>query len=565
LTDARARTPKPVPERRDLRGVSLTPLDGFILSRVDGMLDERDIVSMTGIPEEQVRASLSKLEALGLVAFDGVRPPAPTAAAVAPGGVATPSSSGLHPLATSTNAPNAPAPAPSPPPPTAPAATTTATAAARPSEPDPPWTPEERAALAEDVDLDAETRGLVLVTYRAVESADHYALLRVERNADRKAIKRSYFDLAAKFHPDRYFRKKLGSFKLRMEAIFGRVTQAHDALTDKTKRAEYDAYLEEQRRSRGIEELLEDALVEAKRAAERIEREASEVVAAAASPVAGTPAPATPGAVRPPAQVVAGPPVEASARRDALARRLLGGRGHAMSGAPPTAPAAARPPAAARAPAGATPPAAPGGAGAAGPARPAPTSAADAMGALRRRYEERVTQAKSAQARKYIASGEEALAKGDAVSAANAFRVAMTLAPEDPVLARSAQEAQARADAILSETYARQAVYEEKNNQWTEAARSWLRVTRARPGDAPSHERAANALVKASGDLHEAARVAKAACTLEPSNAPFRVTLANVYLAAGLLLNARRELETAAQLAPHDGTIQAMLRRMGKS
>jgi hypothetical protein len=43
------------------------------------------------------------------------------------------------------------------------------------------------------------------------------------------------------------------------------------------------------------------------------------------------------------------------------------------------------------------------------------------------------------------------------------------------------------------------------------------------------------------------------------------VTLANVYVAAGLGLNARRELETAAQLAPHDGNIQALLKRVGKS
>jgi Flp pilus assembly protein TadD len=192
-------------------------------------------------------------------------------------------------------------------------------------------------------------------------------------------------------------------------------------------------------------------------------------------------------------------------------------------------------------------------------------STADAMDALRRRYEERVSHARSAQARKYVSNGEAALASGDAIAAANAFRVAMTLSPNDPELERAAHEAQRRAETILSETYAKQGGYEEKNGQWTEAARSWLRVAKARPQEGPAHERAANAIIKAGGDLHEASRVAKHACALEPGNAPFRVTLANVYLAAGLTLNARRELETAAQLAPHDGTIQAMLRRVGKA
>jgi tetratricopeptide (TPR) repeat protein len=192
-------------------------------------------------------------------------------------------------------------------------------------------------------------------------------------------------------------------------------------------------------------------------------------------------------------------------------------------------------------------------------------STGEAMGALRRRYEERKSMAKATQARVYVTRGEEALAAGDAIAAANAFRVAISLSPEDPELERTAKEAQGRAEELLAETYQKQATYEEKNGQWTEAARSWARVCRARPNDDNAHERGANAIVKAEGDLHEAARLAQRACSIKPQNAPYRVTLANVYLAAGLALNARRELETAAQLAPQDGTIQAMLRRVGKS
>jgi Flp pilus assembly protein TadD len=185
------------------------------------------------------------------------------------------------------------------------------------------------------------------------------------------------------------------------------------------------------------------------------------------------------------------------------------------------------------------------------------------MEALRRRYQERVSRAKAAQTRKYIANAEAALALGDAVSAANAFRVAQKLSPDDPDLQHKAQEAQDKADGVLSDMYVRQAAYEEKNGQWAEAARSWTRVTKARPGDAEAHARAADALVKAGGDLHEAGRVALAACTLEPKKSEYRVTLANVYLAAGLTLNARRELEAAAQLSPQDDTIQAMMNRIG--
>ncbi len=185
------------------------------------------------------------------------------------------------------------------------------------------------------------------------------------------------------------------------------------------------------------------------------------------------------------------------------------------------------------------------------------------MDALRRRYEDRVYQAKQAQARKYADSATAALAAGDPVAAANSLRVASTLVPDDVELQKRAAAAQAESDAILGETYTKQAQYEEKNGQWPEAARSWGRAARGRPNDAHTHERAANALLKANGDLHEAVKLARRACELEPQSAVARTTLGASYLAAGMVLNARRELETAAQLAPHDGTIRALMEKVG--
>jgi curved DNA-binding protein CbpA len=410
---------------------------------------------------------------------------------------------------------------------------------ARPAAPaESPLTPEEEAALAEEVDLEVEIRRRVLVVHRGLDQVDHYALLGVAPTADKKALKRAYYDLAAKFHPDKYFRKSLGSFKPKMEAIFGRITQAHDTLTDREQRAEYDAYLDERRRSRSIEDLLADAMAEVSRAQANVEREVSATEGAPPTPVSASPAP-TSGPPTPAITSSTMRTVDPAVRREALARRLLGGRSlGSVSSAPP---------------------------GSRTPSSPTVPSTTDAMAALRRRYEERRSMAQISQARKYSANADAALAAGDVVAAANAYRVATTLAPSDEDIARRAEEAQSRADGILAETYTKQAGYEEKNGQWTEAARSWVRVAKARPDDATPHERGANALVKAGGDLHEAARLAQRACVLLPGSAPYRVTLANVYLAAGLMRNARRELETAAQLAPHDGTIQAMLTQVGKS
>src|SRR5262249_8983236 len=98
------------------------------------------------------------------------------------------------------------------------------------------------------------------------------------------------------------------------------------------------------------------------------------------------------------------------------------------------------------------------GVAARGPARrppaphppPPPATTADAMSALKRRYEERVRNARGAESRRYIAQGDTALAAGDLVAAATAFRVAVKLAPGDAVLESKAREVGAQADTILS-------------------------------------------------------------------------------------------------------------------
>ncbi len=454
--------------------------------------------------------------------------------------------------------------------------------------------PEDEAALAEDVDLDMATRRHVLEVHGKLERLNHYELLGVDTAADKKTMRRAYFDLAAQFHPDRFFRRRLGSFKSRMEIIFGRITLAHDTLSDGDRRAEYDAYLDEQLRARGIERMLSEALAEAEREGESIEREVRAQQIPTSTPSVPPPsarsheasrqaipgqAPSQPpprpraashpqidvppspyrprtgsspqiddlppprpraasspqiDAVPPPRpRVGSSPQIDAAARRDALARRLLGGRQSASS--PPPRPSAAPPPVA---------------------------NVADAMDALRRRYEERVARAKAMQARRYAAEGEAALARGDTLAAANAFRVATALAPSDTSFEKPAHRAQAQADAVLGAAYAHQAAYEEKTGQWAEAIRSWTRVCAVRPNDANAHDRAANAILKAGGDLTEAARFGERACVIAPGKASYRATLAGIYLAAGDVARARRELESGAQLDPQDDTIQAMMRRV---
>jgi thioredoxin-like negative regulator of GroEL len=72
-------------------------------------------------------------------------------------------------------------------------------------------------------------------------------------------------------------------------------------------------------------------------------------------------------------------------------------------------------------------------------------------------------------------------------------------------------------------------------------------------------------MTKARMDLHAAVQHAKRATEIEPRNADYKITLAAVFIEAGLALNARRELEAAAQLSPRNATIQALLKTVNKA
>jgi hypothetical protein len=55
------------PER--VRALPLAPVDGFILSRIDGSLTVGDLVQLTGVPHETLSTSLEKLAKLGVVSL----------------------------------------------------------------------------------------------------------------------------------------------------------------------------------------------------------------------------------------------------------------------------------------------------------------------------------------------------------------------------------------------------------------------------------------------------------------------------------------------------------------
>lgn len=552
----------------DIRKLPLSPTEAFLLSRIDATVSERELSLITGLPLTSVTAALERLCELGAVDFtDEQSPPQRTERPPAPG--ASPILPPAEPGRSAASAPAKP-PLSSRPPPGNLSGTT------------PPLY--DPAELDEDVEIEPERRRRVLDLFYKLEELTCYQLLGLSEQADKKQIKGAYYALAPEFHPDKYFRKRLGSYKIKIEAIFNRITQAHDMLTSKPRRAEYDAYLEQAHRNRAMAALLDQTPRDVARVSAAVDESAAAVAGAEPSlregalpgaavgiplpsslgrysseaaprsvdPASGLPPlgpPASsprlsqvppsqvPSSQVPPSQIPPSqvppvsdrPPESPRSRRATLARKLAGHGVLRRSASPPTYPAA-----------------------------PDPVAAQRAAEALRARYEAALAESRRAQLQRYLDLGRGALDRQDYAGAANAYRIAASLAPEDRDVQATCDEVMRHAATALAEGYRKQAQYEENQGRWAEAALSYSRTCAGRPGDARAHERVAFTTLKSSANTRRAVEFARRAVELEPSIAEFRLTLALAYAAAGFERSARGEIERAQELSPNDAKIREL-------
>jgi tetratricopeptide (TPR) repeat protein len=514
-TTTHSRLPRLV-EGIDLRQLPIGPAQAFVLSRVDGACTELEIADEAGIEPTVVAATLEELVRLGAIWFDQpvasesrrMRPRVSAATRIGPIIEASIGQEPQHPAAAL-------------------------------------YDPRD---LEEEVDIELDRKRTILDAFYRLDSVTHYQVLRVDPSADKRAIKNAYFEIVNVFHPDRYFGKKLGSFKPKLERVFARLTEAHDALTRSGPRAEYDAYLASLDKTRQFDQAPAALAVQVQAIQRQIEDEARAALNALQAAVSGTAPPSSPltptparGQLPQPTSV-AQPrlqslsPPDPEARKRALARKL-GGR--TMSGNVPAVTPAGSP----------TP-------------TPQRLEARErAMEELKRHYDQRVSQARVERAERYLINARQSLASKDPISAANALRIAASLVPDNPEVSARLLEAQTEAESLLSGHYLAQAQYEEREGRMADAARSYARATIGSP-NARTFERAAYCALLAEGDLRLAGEHARRAVSLAPDDVQARVTLARIYVMAGMKQSGLAEFERAATLAPKDDTIRDWIRRL---
>jgi curved DNA-binding protein CbpA len=83
----------------------------------------------------------------------------------------------------------------------------------------------------------------VTAFHENLENLNYYQILEVIDGASQEDIKKSYFQLARKFHPDLFSRQLPAETVQKIDEVFDRITKAYQTLSDEKKKGEYDQQL----------------------------------------------------------------------------------------------------------------------------------------------------------------------------------------------------------------------------------------------------------------------------------------------------------------------------------
>jgi curved DNA-binding protein CbpA len=181
--------------------ISLKPEEGFVLSRVDGSSTVTDIATISPLGEEQTLRCIYGLVSAGVLDLEG-------------GGVAAP--------------------------------------AAVPEEhveiPGPEATPleTEPAVVTQDIGPSAEDQAIydeITAKHASLATATYYDLLGVTMTSSDAEIKKAYYAMAKKYHPDRHHSPYLQDVHGLLEELFVKITRAYQKLSAPLERRRYDAGL----------------------------------------------------------------------------------------------------------------------------------------------------------------------------------------------------------------------------------------------------------------------------------------------------------------------------------
>jgi curved DNA-binding protein CbpA len=192
--------------------LNLLPAEAFVLTRVDAPLSINELLTVGGLPEAETLHIVYTLALGGFVRRESW-PQALSAEEIA--------------KARAVKAAQA-------------KAFVTAEAGPKSAPPQSQVTAEANSAVEEQRGEQSEIEALFALIRN---TADYYQILGVRRSANTSDIKRAYYALAKRFHPDRFRRGAEPQQLARIESAFAQIAQAYETLKGNPSRAAYDSKL----------------------------------------------------------------------------------------------------------------------------------------------------------------------------------------------------------------------------------------------------------------------------------------------------------------------------------
>ena len=198
-------------EKADLSTLKLTPLEGFILSRIDGRNSVQDIYLLSSLDTESTAVIINKLIDLGIVVVVAEE---------------------IETKKTDNDA----------------------------VKRDFRGYIFNLIELNEDVSLTVDLRKEILFLYDNLSLLTYYELLGIKDDASTEQVKDAYRKQSKRLHPDMHFRKNLGTYGPKLNVIYSKLVVAHGTLLDPGECQRYRQELIKRKIiSPGPNDYLEDA------------------------------------------------------------------------------------------------------------------------------------------------------------------------------------------------------------------------------------------------------------------------------------------------------------------
>jgi len=419
--------------------------------------------------------------------------------------------------------------------------------------------------------LTAEEHSAIQDLSERVETGDYYVILGVAPTCSSAELKKAYYDLSRRFHPDRFYRRDIDEFRDTLEEVFTGINISFEVLSDDVRRRRFD--LENAKKVDGGENLSErrnrsssrPARAKATRSEEPLEAAQAPPQRAAAvadkpsrgpdpttSPVETSEVPVSPHEASKPIpenETARSAPSDEDSQESSSERRMstyARHRARMRKSRERSKSSSGSERRARRTSSSET-------------SSPESTkrSSSKVTEAVRGRINARLEKAKAC-----YHDGKSAIEEENWVKAASSFYMAHQYSPKNAEYKALWEDAQVKSNQTRAAQFIALAENAESFRNVREAMENYKKAAECDPSEGMAHYRFGQLLHEFADDARTAMQQFRLAVQKEPDNVRYRMALAQLYLSQNMSKNAVREYQKVVEIEPKHKEAKAALRKL---